>query len=124
VPRSAHKADDVPEKVADSAMMLLAPERQPGRRISFKAGKGGDSVASVAKRYRVSAEQVASWNGVSTQARFQPGQTVIVMQSVPARKQGSTRAARSAPSRATAAAKPSTRPASGKMAASKADSKL
>ena len=32
--------------------MLLAPEPPPGRRIAFKAGKRGDTVTVVAKRYR------------------------------------------------------------------------
>jgi membrane-bound lytic murein transglycosylase D len=129
VPRSPHESDDVSGQVADSAMMLLAPERTPGRRISFKAGKQGDTVAAVAKRYRVSAEQVASWNGVSPKARFRPGQTIVVMQAVPAK--GSPPAKRAeakakpAASRTAAAAKPGNPPASsGKVAASKAQSKL
>jgi len=36
-------------------------------------------VAAVAKRYRVSAAQVAQWNGVSPQAHFKAGQTIKVM---------------------------------------------
>ncbi|MBX3645370.1 MAG: transglycosylase SLT domain-containing protein [Rubrivivax sp.] len=133
VPRSSHKSDDVSGRVADSAMMLLAPEPPPGRRIAFKAGKRGDTVTAVAKRYRVSAEQVASWNGVSPQARFQPGQTIIVMQPVSAKS--STRAAKAAaptkraeakakPASRTAAAKPTPASSSSRVAASKGDSKL
>ena len=58
------------------------------------------------EHYFVSAEQVASWNGVSPQARFQPGQTIIVMQPVSAKS--STRAAKAAAptKRAEAKAKP------------------
>jgi membrane-bound lytic murein transglycosylase D len=45
--------------------------------MALKAGRK-DSVASIAKRYRVSAAQVAQWNGVGKGASFQPGQTVVV----------------------------------------------
>ena len=54
--------------------------RAAAQRLSFKAGKKGDSVAAVARRYRVSASQVAAWNAVAANARFQPGQTIVVMQ--------------------------------------------
>jgi membrane-bound lytic murein transglycosylase D len=79
VPRAAHAAKDVSEHVADNAMIALAPDVPPLRRVSFKVGKKGDSVAAVAKRYRVSVSQVASWNSVDARANFKPGQTVVVM---------------------------------------------
>ena len=82
VPRAAHSLHDVAEHIADGAMLALAPEAPPLRKISFKAGKKGDTVAAVAKRYRVSAEQVAQWNGVGAKAAFKPGQTVFVMQAL------------------------------------------
>ena len=81
VPRSAHKTSDVSEQVADNASLQLTPDRPPGRRLRVKAHKG-DSVAALAKRYRVSAEQVAQWNDVRSDARLQPGQVVIVFQPV------------------------------------------
>jgi membrane-bound lytic murein transglycosylase D len=77
VPRSPHRQADVPEHLADNAMMALAPEGRAMRRVALKAGKR-ESVASVAKRYRVSAAQVAQWNGVGPGASFRPGQSVIV----------------------------------------------
>ena len=43
-------------------------------------------MASVAKRYRVSAAQVAQWNGVATSARFKAGQTLVVYVAVKGRK--------------------------------------
>ena len=46
-------------------------------------------MASVAKRYRVSASQVAQWNKVSTGARFAQGQKIVVY--VPARSAKSGR---------------------------------
>lgn len=77
VPRSAQRESDVSPHLADNASMLLAPEGPALRRVALKAGKR-DSVASVAKRYRVSAAQVAEWNGVSAGSSFRPGQSIIV----------------------------------------------
>lgn len=77
VPRGTHRLADVSGEVADNAMMALAPDAPPLRKVSLKAG-AKDSVASVAKRYRVSAAQVAQWNGVATGASFRSGQTVVV----------------------------------------------
>ena len=96
VPRTTALAADVPEHVADNAAIVLAPDLPPLRKVSFKAGKK-DSVASVARRYRVSPAQVAQWNEIDAGARFKPGQTVVVYQ--PAK--GSVRVA--------AAAKPAPR---------------
>ena len=130
VPRSPHKTTDVSEQVADNAMMLLAPDRPPGKRVAFKAGKGGDSVAAVAQRYRVSAAQVALWNDVDANARFKPGQTIVVMKPASAQRgkvsAGVTAARPTAPQAAVkraSAAKPAAKP-SAKVAASKPNSKL
>jgi len=79
VPRSAQRTEDVAEHVADNAMLALAPDLPPLRRVSFKAGKKGDSVPAVAKRYRVSPAMVAQWNGATTISQFKPGQVVVVM---------------------------------------------
>ena len=108
VPRPEHREQDVSEALADNAMMALAPDLPPLRRVSFKAGKR-DSVASVAKRYRVSAQQVAQWNRTSTSASFGKGQSVVVF--VPA---GNTVTAKSATQTSTQARR--TEPASGKTA--------
>lgn len=79
VPRDARRHQDVAEHIADNAVLALAPDAPPLRRISVRAGKKGDSVVAVARRYRVSAAQVAQWNKTTAQARFQPGQTIVVM---------------------------------------------
>ena len=100
VPRSAYSTHDVAEHIADNATILLAPEARPLRRLQFKAGKQGDSVAAVAKRYRVNAQQVAQWNDVSAQARFKPGQTIVVMQTAAAARAGARVAAAPAAVRA------------------------
>jgi len=77
VPRNQHREQDVSESVADNAMMALAPDLPPMRRMTLRAGKG-DSVASLARRYRVSPGQLAQWNRVSASSRFSRGQTVVV----------------------------------------------
>ncbi len=79
VARAAHRTDDVAEHIADHAMLALAPDLPPLRKVSFRAGRKGDSVAAVARRYGLRAEQVAAWNGTAAGGRFKPGQTVVVM---------------------------------------------
>ncbi|MDE2454165.1 MAG: transglycosylase SLT domain-containing protein, partial [Burkholderiales bacterium] len=79
VPRAARHTSDVAEEVADNAEMVLAPEPPPLRKVSFRVGRKGTTVAAVAHRYRVSPQQVAQWNGVGAKAGFKSGQTVVVM---------------------------------------------
>jgi membrane-bound lytic murein transglycosylase D len=79
VPRGTNISKDVSEHVADNGTMALAPQTLPERRVSFKAGAKGDSVAAVAKRYKLSPAMVAQWNKVGPQAAFKAGQTVVVM---------------------------------------------
>ena len=90
VPRSEQRTTDVAEHVADNAMMQLAPDVPPLRRVVLKAGKA-DTVASVARRYRVGVAQVAQWNSVTAIARFKPGAAIVVYQ--PARRAATTRVA-------------------------------
>ena len=77
VPRDEGRHADVSLHVADNAMMALAPDVPPLRKVTLKAGRK-DSVASVARRYRVSPAQVAQWNDVGPAAAFRPGQTILV----------------------------------------------
>ena len=77
VPRGEERQADVPVHVADGATLALAPDLPPLRKTTLKAGSK-DSVASIARRYRVSTAQVAQWNDVAEAARFKRGQTVIV----------------------------------------------
>ncbi|MBT9490696.1 MAG: transglycosylase SLT domain-containing protein [Rubrivivax sp.] len=79
VPRAAHSLQDVSLHLADNAAMLLAPDGPRLKRVVLKAGKKGDSVASVAKRYRLPAADVARWNDVGVQARFKAGSAIVVM---------------------------------------------
>lgn len=78
VPRSEHRQSDVSGQVADNATIALAPDRPAARRVALKVGRRGDSVRAVARRYRVSASDVALWNGTHAGARFRAGETVVL----------------------------------------------
>ena len=86
VPRVHAQGRDVPGEVADNATLAFAPDTPPTRRVRLQAGRR-DTVASVARRYRVSPAQVAQWNDTTPGAAFKPGQTVFVH--VPQRVRGS-----------------------------------
>jgi membrane-bound lytic murein transglycosylase D len=79
VPRSEQRTRDVPEHVADNAQMALAPDLPPMKRVSIRARKG-ETFASLAKRYKVSASQLAQWNQMSTGASLRPGQALVMLQ--------------------------------------------
>jgi membrane-bound lytic murein transglycosylase D len=100
VPRNGQRNDDVSERLADSARLSLLSDGPALRRVALKVGKRGDSIAAVAKRYAVSAQQVAQWNNLSAGARLAPGSTVVVY--VPNTKSGPVRGAAPAAKRATA----------------------
>ena len=87
VPRGSSLIADVSSTVADNATMMLTPEGPVLRKMSLRAGKR-ESVDSVARRYRVSAAQVAQWNSVGPSAKFAPGQSVVVYVAAKAGKAG------------------------------------
>ena len=91
VPRSAHMAD-VTERVADNGQLTLAPEVTL-RRTSVRAAKG-ETVASVARKYKVNASSVAEWNKVSASAGFKAGQQIVLFLPAKARSKTSTAQAR------------------------------
>jgi membrane-bound lytic murein transglycosylase D len=107
VPRNEGRHVDVAEHVADNATITLTPDVPPRKRVVLKAG-ARDSVASVAKRYGVSATQVAEWNSVRADARFKPGSSVVVYQTTKSRSATRTTVAARKPSGKSA---PSTRSA-------------
>jgi membrane-bound lytic murein transglycosylase D len=77
VPRNAQRSEDVSEHLADNASMLLAPDAPPLKRLTVKARKG-DTVASIAQRYRVSAANVAQWNHLGAQQKLATGASLAV----------------------------------------------
>jgi len=76
VPRAGSTQQDVAEHVADNGQLNLAPENVT-RKTLVKAGKN-DTVASIARRYRLSPAQVADWNNVGASAAFKAGQQIVV----------------------------------------------
>ncbi len=108
VPRTAKMQDDVTSHLADNGQLSLAPENVT-RRTTVKAGKN-ETVASVARRYKLSAAQVADWNEVAASAAFKAGQQVVLFVPVRAATRApSVRASASsstAPARAAARAVP------------------
>ena len=79
VQRSEHRLQDVPEHIADNAHMALAPDLPPLRKVAIKARKG-DTVLALAKRYRVTAAQIAQWNRIDDGTRFKKAQTLVIWQ--------------------------------------------
>jgi membrane-bound lytic murein transglycosylase D len=77
VPRTSHQQNDVSAKLADNGQLNLAPEVTLRKQI-VKARKN-DSLLLIAKRYKVSAEQVAQWNGLSVNSALRPGQKISLM---------------------------------------------
>jgi len=95
VPRSARMDEDVASELADNGRLDLAPEVVQ-RRIVIKAGKK-DTLASLARQYKVSEAQIVEWNDLRPQAKLQAGQAVALMVSSgppSAKKGGKTRVAK------------------------------
>ncbi|WP_219219863.1 transglycosylase SLT domain-containing protein [Variovorax boronicumulans] len=76
VPRGARVQEDVAALVADTGHLSFQPEIVT-RRTTVKAGRS-DSVASIARRYRVSPASVAEWNDVKANHVFARGLSVVV----------------------------------------------
>ncbi|WP_414708627.1 transglycosylase SLT domain-containing protein [Ramlibacter sp.] len=76
VPRTGNRTEDVTSHVADNGQLSLAPEIVL-RRTVVRAGKR-DTVATIARRYKVAPSQVAAWNDVGSAAHFRPGQHVVL----------------------------------------------
>ncbi|MEH3087557.1 MAG: transglycosylase SLT domain-containing protein [Xylophilus ampelinus] len=76
VPRTAAMQDDVQAHIADNATLAFLPEIVT-RRTVVKAGRR-ETVATIARRFRVMTASVAQWNDVASGAAFRPGQDVVV----------------------------------------------
>ena len=89
VPRSTRQDNDVTSKVADNGQLNLAPEVTLRKR-TIKARKK-DSLASVAKRYRVAIADVAKWNDLSLDSALKSEQKLVLM--LPAKSGGKAKKA-------------------------------
>jgi len=76
VRRSASMNNDVTAHIANNGYLTLAPDVVLKRTV-VKAGKK-DNVASMARRFSVSAQVLANWNKVNTSATFKQGQSVVL----------------------------------------------
>lgn len=77
VRRGDNVSQDVSQHIADNARLNLAPEVTL-RKVVVTAKKK-DSVKTLAKRYRVSANQVAQWNGgVTPSSLLKTGQKIVL----------------------------------------------
>ncbi|WP_051001525.1 transglycosylase SLT domain-containing protein [Melaminivora alkalimesophila] len=77
VPRAATTRQDVSSHLADNGQIAFAPEIVT-RRTTVRAAKRGETVAAIARRYQVSAADVADWNDVKPSGRFKPGEAVTM----------------------------------------------
>ena len=82
---------DVSTQVADNGQLSLAPEILLSKTL-VTAGKK-ETVATLAKRYRVTVVAVAEWNNVGPSASFKHGQKVTLFLPVKARSTRTTKAA-------------------------------
>ena len=110
IPRGAKVEQDVSEQVADNGQITLAPDIVL-RKTAIKARKG-ETVASIAKRYRINAAQVAQWNGTSAGAAFKAGQSVVVYLPVRAvaKSKGGVRVVAKAPAHGKTVARTASKP--------------
>jgi membrane-bound lytic murein transglycosylase D len=67
---------DVSVRIADNGQLSLSPDRVP-QRTTVKAGRK-DTVTSLAQRYKLSPQDVATWNKLSATSALKPGQSVVV----------------------------------------------
>jgi len=98
VRRSAQVREDVAEAIADNAQLSLGRQQLQVRRV-VRAGKG-DTVAKLARRYKVEASNVADWNKLPVSAALKQGQRIAIY--LPARSRAATSAVRTASTRAAA----------------------
>ncbi|MCW5322304.1 LysM peptidoglycan-binding domain-containing protein [Verminephrobacter aporrectodeae subsp. tuberculatae] len=86
VPRLA-SGQDVSLHLADNGQIALTPEIVT-RRTTVRAGKG-ETVAGIARRYALSAANVANWNGMRASAALKAGQSVVLYLPVRSAQAGS-----------------------------------
>jgi membrane-bound lytic murein transglycosylase D len=75
VPKNEQAPDrDIAPSLADNAKIMMVPEGAGIRRVSVRVGKR-DSLASIAKRHKVSVDQIKSWNNLRNE-KVAAGQTL------------------------------------------------
>ncbi|NBD19977.1 transglycosylase SLT domain-containing protein [Aquabacterium fontiphilum] len=77
VPRAGHRVEDVSAEVADTAAIALAPDAPPLKRKVVRA-RANDSVRALARRHGVTPQQLAEWNKIRVNGRFDKGERVVL----------------------------------------------
>jgi membrane-bound lytic murein transglycosylase D len=97
VPREGRLDRDVPEHIADNGQILLAPEPPPVKTVKVRV-RAGETLASVARRYRVPVADLAAWNQLRVTDKLRPGQILCIQVASKARgAQPPTRSAKATP---------------------------
>ncbi|MEY4753287.1 MAG: hypothetical protein RJA44_962 [Pseudomonadota bacterium] len=82
VARSHQHEADVSEHLADNAQISLAAEGGNLQRRTIRASRN-DTLASLARKHRVTPAQLAQWNrGITPNSRFSAGQALVIYQAV------------------------------------------
>lgn len=76
VARSATSGKDVPGSIADNGQVAFTPEVVI-HRSTIRAGRH-DSVASIARHYKVKPGDVADWNDLKATSHFKPGEAIVL----------------------------------------------
>lgn len=84
VPRPSHIQKDIPESIAENAVLSYEPERPATKRIGVKI-RSGDTLQSVARRHRVTVAQLKAWNSMKNN-KLQPGRPVYIHVAVASKK--------------------------------------
>lgn len=92
VPRTEEHKGNVPEHMADNGSIQFQSETRL-QKTSVKANKG-DTVVSIAKRFQVSAVDLADWNQLSVQSKLKPGQHLVVIKAVVIKSAATTASSR------------------------------
>ena len=86
IPRPPQDDRDVSKHTVENAVLALAPDIPPGRRQRLIAGPY-DTPRTVARRYGLSALEVARWNHIAEDGRFRPRSVIVVYSRRPVFKQ-------------------------------------
>ncbi len=80
VERAASVREDVAQQIADNAQLTLS--RQPLLARRTVTARKADTLATVARRYGVSANALADWNDVKSSTKLKVGQSLVLYQPV------------------------------------------
>jgi membrane-bound lytic murein transglycosylase D len=88
VPKPANIDNDIAKELADHGMLAVESDQSPRRRITVKVDKR-DTMASITKRYKVSAAEIREWNDLKSD-NLSPGQSLKLMVKAPKKGKGKT----------------------------------